>query len=64
MLSPPTVTTLVNRAMAKAGARDRAHLVVLAYRTSLVHPRMRRPGPPGRHDGASSVEAAGRLVSP
>ncbi|SDD29321.1 two component transcriptional regulator, LuxR family [Geodermatophilus telluris] len=47
VLSPLTVKTHVNRAMAKVGARDRAQLVVLAYRTGLVHPRTRRPGPPG-----------------
>ncbi len=47
VLSPLTVKTHVNRAMSKVGARDRAQLVVLAYRTGLVHPRMRPPGPPG-----------------
>ena len=47
VLSPLTVKTHVNRAMAKVGARDRAQLVVLAYRTGLVHPRARRPGPDG-----------------
>ena len=47
VLSPLTVKTHVNRAMAKVGARDRAQLVVLAYRTGLVHPRTRRPGRPG-----------------
>jgi DNA-binding NarL/FixJ family response regulator len=45
VLSPLTVKTHVNRAMAKVGARDRAQLVVLAYRTGLVHPRSRPPGP-------------------
>ena len=45
LLSPLTVKTHVNRAMAKVGARDRAQLVVLAYRTGLVHPRTRPPGP-------------------
>ena len=35
-LSPATVKTHVNRAMAKVGARDRAQLVVLAYQTGLV----------------------------
>ena len=38
MLSPATVTTHVNRAMAKLGARDRAHLVVVAYEAGLVRP--------------------------
>ncbi|SDO01544.1 two component transcriptional regulator, LuxR family [Klenkia soli] len=46
VLSPLTVKTHVNRAMAKVGARDRAQLVVLAYRTGLVHPRSRRPPAP------------------
>ncbi|SDG19550.1 response regulator [Klenkia brasiliensis] len=46
VLSPLTVKTHVNRAMAKVGARDRAQLVVLAYRSGLVHPRMRRPSTP------------------
>lgn len=35
-LSPFTVKTHVNRAMAKLGVRDRAQLVVLAYQTGLV----------------------------
>ncbi|MEM9562845.1 MAG: response regulator transcription factor [Actinomycetota bacterium] len=37
-LSPLTVKTHVNRAMMKVGARDRAQLVVLAYRSGLVRP--------------------------
>jgi DNA-binding NarL/FixJ family response regulator len=36
MLSPLTVKTHINRAMAKVDARDRAQLVVLAYQTGLV----------------------------
>ena len=36
VLSPATVKTHVNRAMVKAGARDRAQLVVFAYRCGLV----------------------------
>jgi len=36
VLSPATVKTHVNRAMAKVGARDRAQLVVFAYRCGLV----------------------------
>jgi DNA-binding NarL/FixJ family response regulator len=36
VLSPFTVRAHVQRAMTKLGARDRAHLVVLAYRTGLV----------------------------
>jgi DNA-binding NarL/FixJ family response regulator len=36
VLSPATVKTHVNRAMVKVGARDRAQLVVFAYRCGLV----------------------------
>jgi DNA-binding CsgD family transcriptional regulator len=39
-VSPLTVKTHVNRAMAKLGARDRAQLVVTAYESGPVHPRM------------------------
>ncbi|WP_312888297.1 response regulator transcription factor [Nonomuraea rhodomycinica] len=39
-LSPATARTHVSRAMAKLGARDRAQLVVIAYRTGLVDPAM------------------------
>jgi DNA-binding NarL/FixJ family response regulator len=35
-LSPATVKTHVNRAMAKVGARDRAQLVVFAHRAGLI----------------------------
>ncbi|WP_083884055.1 response regulator transcription factor [Nocardia higoensis] len=35
-LSPATARTHVSRAMIKLGARDRAQLVVIAYRTGLV----------------------------
>jgi DNA-binding NarL/FixJ family response regulator len=38
VLSPATVKTHVNRAMIKLGARDRAQLVVIAYRSGLVRP--------------------------
>ena len=38
LLSPLTVKTHVNRAMAKLGARDRAQLVVAAYQCGLVRP--------------------------
>ncbi|MEU5844321.1 response regulator transcription factor [Rhodococcus sp. NPDC047139] len=37
-LSPATARTHVSRAMGKLGARDRAQLVVIAYRTGLVRP--------------------------
>jgi DNA-binding NarL/FixJ family response regulator len=43
-LSPLTVKTHVNRAMAKLSVRDRAQLVVLAYRTGLVRPGDPDPG--------------------
>ncbi|QIK83785.1 response regulator transcription factor [Sanguibacter sp. HDW7] len=36
VLSPLTVKTHVNRAMAKLGARDRAQLVVMAYQAGLA----------------------------
>ncbi|WP_405460234.1 response regulator transcription factor [Streptomyces sp. NBC_00101] len=39
LVSPLTVKTHVNRAMAKLGARDRAQLVVIAYESGLVRPR-------------------------
>jgi len=35
-VSPLTAKTHVNRAMTKLGVRDRAQLVVIAYRTGLV----------------------------
>ena len=38
VLSPATVKTHVNRAMAKVGARDRAQLVVFAHRCGLLLP--------------------------
>ena len=37
-MSPATARTHVSHAMAKLGARDRAQLVVIAYRTGLVDP--------------------------
>ncbi|AEW93661.1 MULTISPECIES: response regulator transcription factor [Streptomycetaceae] len=37
-VSPLTVKTHVNRALAKLGARDRAGLVVIAYESGLVRP--------------------------
>jgi DNA-binding NarL/FixJ family response regulator len=42
-LSPLTVKTHANHAMAKLGARDRAQLVVLAYQTGLVEAPRPRP---------------------
>jgi DNA-binding NarL/FixJ family response regulator len=38
VISPATAKTHVSRAMTKVGARDRAQLVVLAYRSGLVSP--------------------------
>ncbi|WP_405626726.1 response regulator transcription factor [Streptomyces sp. NBC_00016] len=43
-LSPLTVRSHIQRAMTKLGARDRAQLVVVAYRSGLVKP------PPAEHD--------------
>ena len=40
-VSPFTVKTHVNRAMAKLGARDRAQLVIAAYESGLVQVRSR-----------------------
>ncbi|MFS9669078.1 response regulator transcription factor [Klebsiella pneumoniae] len=37
-LSPLTAKTHVSRIITKLGARDRVHLVVLAYETGLVRP--------------------------
>ena len=39
VISPATAKTHVSRSMTKAGARDRAQLVVLAYQSGLVRPR-------------------------
>ncbi|MET8982783.1 response regulator transcription factor [Streptomyces sp. NPDC004539] len=41
-VTPVTVKTHANRAMAKLGARDRAQLVVIAYETGLVRPGERQ----------------------
>jgi len=43
VISPATAKTHVSRAMAKAGARDRAQLVVFAYESRLVAPRHEPP---------------------
>ncbi|MFJ8857279.1 response regulator [Streptomyces sp. NPDC102451] len=40
VVSPLTVKTHVNRTMAKLRARDRAQLVVIAYESGLVRPRV------------------------
>lgn len=40
-LSPLTAKTHVSRILAKLGARDRVHLVVIAYETGLVQPGWR-----------------------
>jgi DNA-binding NarL/FixJ family response regulator len=45
-VSPLTAKTHVNRAMTKLGVRDRAQLVVLAYRTGLVLPGEQLPAHP------------------
>ncbi|WP_433461558.1 response regulator transcription factor [Spirillospora sp. CA-128828] len=44
VLSSATVKSHVSRIMAKAGARDRAQLVVMAYESGMVNPRWMRPG--------------------
>ena len=41
VISPLTAKTHINRPMAKVHARDRAHLVVLAYESGLVTPHNR-----------------------
>ena len=52
VLSPATARTHVSHAMTKLGARDRAQLVVAAYRTGLVEPAGSGDGPgEGRRDG-------------
>jgi DNA-binding NarL/FixJ family response regulator len=43
-VSPATAKTHVSRAMSKLGARDRAQLVVMAYESGLVAPRVRETG--------------------
>jgi DNA-binding NarL/FixJ family response regulator len=40
VISPTTAKTHVSRAMTKLGARDRAQLVVFAYQSGLVQPRI------------------------
>jgi DNA-binding NarL/FixJ family response regulator len=42
VISPATARTHVSRVMTKLRARDRAQLVVLAYESGLVTPRIRR----------------------
>jgi DNA-binding NarL/FixJ family response regulator len=44
-VTPATVKTHANRAMAKLGVRDRAQLVVIAYETGLVRPGTRAASP-------------------
>ncbi|MFG3659838.1 response regulator [Streptomyces sp. NPDC047706] len=46
LLSPPDVRSLVDRAMTRLGARDRAQLVVIAYQSGLVRAV---PPPAGAH---------------
>ncbi|CAM5362138.1 response regulator transcription factor [Streptomyces hirsutus] len=55
-VSPLTVKTHVNRAMAKLGARDRAQLVVTAYEF--------RPGPPEGGLNATACTAGGVAAAP
>jgi DNA-binding NarL/FixJ family response regulator len=43
VLSPATVKTHVNRAMAKVAARDRAQLVVFAHRSGLIQDSRHEP---------------------
>ena len=57
-LSPLTVKTHVNRAMAKLGARDRAQLVVAAYQCGLVLPGACAAAGTGTADSPDSVEPA------
>ena len=45
-VSPLTAKTHVNRAMTKLNVRDRAQLVVLAYRSGLVRPGEQLPAQP------------------
>lgn len=45
-VSPLTAKTHVNRAMTKLAARDRAQLVVIAYRCGLVSPAVESAGSP------------------
>ena len=47
-LSPLTAKTHVNRTMTKLGARDRAQLVVIAYRNGLLRPGDELPPAPDR----------------
>ncbi|MGW5673295.1 response regulator [Micromonospora sp. NPDC003776] len=48
VVSPLTAKTHVSRAMVKVGARDRAQLVVFAYRSGLASPEAYSPGSSGR----------------
>ena len=56
VISPRTAKTHVSRAMLKLGARHRAQLVVLAYESGLVQPRL---GPLPRR-GSMAATGAGR----
>lgn len=57
VVSPLTVRTHVHRAMTKLGARDRAQLVVVAYRTGLVQAPPPPTGGSRRLVGHSAVQA-------
>jgi DNA-binding NarL/FixJ family response regulator len=48
VISPLTAKTHVARLFAKLGARDRAQLVVIAYESGIVVPRVSTPPAPPR----------------
>ena len=62
VLSPLTAKTHVNRAMVKLEARDRAQLVVIAYRTGLV--RAGAPQQPGTPEQPGSAQQPGSEQQP
>ena len=60
VVSNATVRTHVSRAMTKLNARDRAQLVVFAYRTGLAS----IPGPTRRPDRIASTSDVGAISTP